>query len=479
MVVVVVGLLAACPAPVSDDRATFPLGRAAGLAPNDAGLSLQPLSGFDDAGIPPAQTGLYDSRVFDFGAPFAVRSVHLSTVRPAGRPLPTSGGRDQGFAAGGVDMVGNALLFPFDDAAGSATVADRSGSGHVGVHDGGLAFGRTGVAGTAMTNDSGCVFVPSAPSLHPGNQLTIAAWIRPTGLDGVEPHGIVAKRADFLVQSEYAFFIWQGDRLWVDLDSENDRFGGNAVIRNDRWTHVAMVYDGRLDAGVRARLFVDGRLDVMAPESSATLTPQNVPVAVGCLPNPGGGILQPFNGELDEVAVWHRAFSDLEVQSLYARGASRHELGVRGCADPACALDGPFATVPPGTPLLFAPTRYFQYRLGAAAPPSLLEWSTVTSLAVELSCDAGTAVDGGLDAGSAEPDAGTVDAGGVDAGGSATDAGHQADGGASAHDAGVDVGVVNPGPPRDLEVRFGCSTTPGLLAVLVLVSGWRRRRTGS
>lgn len=485
MVVLVTSLLAACPGPVTEDRTTFGSGTAAGFAPTDAGLTLSASSSFDDAGAPPAQTGRFTSRVLDFGQPETARTVQVSTTHPAGRPLPVSRGRDVGVTRGGIDMTGNALLFPFDEPAGATTVVDRSGNGHVGVHDGGLAFGVRGVANQAMANDSGCVFVPSAPSLHPLDQLTLAAWIRPTGLDGVEPHGIVAKRADYLVQSEYTFFIWQGDRLWVDLDSEDDRFGGNAIIENDRWTHVAMVYDGRLDAGVRVRLFVDGQLDVVAPETSATLTPQNVPVAVGCLPNPGGGLLQPFTGALDEVAIWHRALSDLEVQSLYARGASRHELALRPCVDALCTTAPSFTLQPPGATLLFTPARYFQYQLHASAPPGLLEWSTVTSVTLDLACDGGVALDAGVDGGLGE-DGGAVDAGAAVDGGQVADAGPSPDGGAAVEDGGAGGGVAGPEPdagrdverPRQLEVRFGCTSAPGLLMLLAPLA-LRLRRRGS
>jgi hypothetical protein len=41
-------------------------------------------------------------------------------------------------------------------------------------------------------------------------------------------------------------------------------------------------------------------------------------------------------GVLDEVAVWDRVLSDIEVLSVYRRGANRLEYQVRTCVDPTC-----------------------------------------------------------------------------------------------------------------------------------------------
>jgi hypothetical protein len=391
-----------------------------------------------------------------------------STFAPAGAPLPVDGGADVTFALGAFSMQQNMLLVPFDDTPGANTIQDRSPTRLTGRVDGGLTIGVPGIAGTAARFDGGCVVFDSTPAFDPGPTLSIALWIRPRNLDGVAPHGLVSRRVDFQAESQFTFFLWLNNRLWVDLETENDRFEGTRSIPNDVWTHVALVYDGRVDAGVRARVYVDGQLDAEAPETSASLPPRTIPVVLGCLPNPSGGTDQSYDGDMDEVALFSRALSQAEVASLYARGASRHRVSLRACDTGTCADGGVFTPVTPGTLVGVPESRFFQYQLHADAPVTALEWSTVSGLTLEVECPR-------------QPDAGPGDAG-VDGGPfSAQDAGLDAgasDGGAM--DAGeptrpIDAGVE--GEVRRLEVGFGCSTGEGVGLVLLLVALVARRRS--
>jgi hypothetical protein len=76
-----------------------------------------------------------------------------------------------------------------------------------------------------------------------------------------------------------------------------------------------MVYDGSLLRGERIHVYLNGALDSVGPESSTSITPDGSPLAIGCLPL--DGLVQNFIGELDDVAVWTRAFSAAEVAAWY------------------------------------------------------------------------------------------------------------------------------------------------------------------
>lgn len=472
MVVLITALLSNCPGPLDDAR-TFPLGRSTAFAASPTGLVLREDAGAVGPEAPPALSATYESRVFDLGVPSALRGVRLVTPFPAGRPLPANGVRETS-GSGAADMTGNTLLLPLEESV-TFTVADQSGVGAVGTFDGGITFGVPGVARGGASFDGGCLVFADAPALNPTSTLTLAAWVRPRGLDGVEPHGLFSKRADYLVQSQFTFFIWQGDRLWVDLDTEDDRFGGTRALQNDRWAHVALVYDGRLDAGVRARVFVDGTLDVVAPETSSSLAPQPVPLVVGCLPNPAGGLNQSFEGDLDEVAMWSRALSDGEVSDLYARGAARHRVEARRCATPDCAGAGAFTPAAPEGQVTLPAARYVQYRVEGAAPSSALPWASVSEVRLELSCvsDGGAPPDAGGSDGGAAADAGaTGDAGVGDDAGTA-DGGTLADAGTpSERDAGVD-GGLGPGGGATSPGSYlvGCSSVASPLPALLVLLG--------
>jgi Concanavalin A-like lectin/glucanases superfamily len=189
--------------------------------------------------------------------------------------------------------------------AGVTTVAD-SVRGRVGEFDG----------------VSQCVQVADAAMLQPTTAMTMSAWILPTALSP-NSFGVMTRRTSFGVSAAYSLFLWTGDtggmknRLYVDIDSENDRvFDPNAEFLNT-WTQVTVVYDGARDVAERVRFYVDGKLSFVTKESSTAIAALESapPFSVGCLPLEQPA--QSFIGRLDEVVVWARALSAVDVETWY------------------------------------------------------------------------------------------------------------------------------------------------------------------
>jgi hypothetical protein len=157
-----------------------------------------------------------------------------------------------------------------------------------------------------------CVTLDDRAELRAQSAVTTSAWVRMTG-DPSGSFGIVAKRVR--VGGEYNMFVWTDSRVWVDIDTANDRFTGTGAVPTDQWMQLTMVYDGSLLRGERIHVYLDGMLDSVGPESSASITPDGSPLAIGCLPL--DGLVQNFIGELDDVAVWTRAFSAADVAAWY------------------------------------------------------------------------------------------------------------------------------------------------------------------
>ena len=191
-------------------------------------------------------------------------------------------------------------------------VRDSSGQGHHGTSVAGASTvtgGRFSRAGS-FAGGTSCVTINDVPDLRPSTQLTVAAWVFPTGLGRNAAMGIVAKRFDFLFDSAYALFFNTDDRLTADVNTEDNRFGSGSPFANGRWYHVAMVYDGAARA---TTVFMNGDAFGAGAES-ASIRAFTSPVWVGCLAetNPSQG----FSGLIDEVAVWHRALSGTEIRAL-------------------------------------------------------------------------------------------------------------------------------------------------------------------
>jgi hypothetical protein len=182
-------------------------------------------------------------------------------------------------------------------------------------------FGRAG-----SFDGNGFIDIPDDVSLHPTNALTISAWFYATAVNGVE-QGLVVKRRSWASESSFAVFIYGGDArdatntlVYVDVDDINDRFTSDPqkpIVANT-WYHVVVVYDGGLSADQRVRLYMNGVLDG-APhrETSPAIPAYTGPLHIGDLQEGG----KPFQGYIDEVAIWLRALSPEEVTALYASNA--------------------------------------------------------------------------------------------------------------------------------------------------------------
>ncbi len=211
------------------------------------------------------------------------------------------------------------------DETGGWVAADSSGRDHPGtLHNADPATawqnGRCG-RGLAFDGIDDEVVVPDHDDFDGTVQLTVAFWCRPTVLDG-NPRGPISKRIDWTQENSWGIFFWTGNRLYVDIEGNDDRFSTNATFSENTWVHIAVVFDGTRPAGERVRVYVDGVLDTVAPESSASISNTNSPVVLGHLNGNSSGF---FAGVLDEVRIYRRALTVTEIADVMncASGAPR------------------------------------------------------------------------------------------------------------------------------------------------------------
>jgi hypothetical protein len=201
---------------------------------------------------------------------------------------------------GPVAGEGLVAAYGFEALAG-ANVADASGHGNLGVISGATPV-PAGRIGTALSFDGvdDWVTVPDTPSLDLTSGLTVEAWVRPTRVSGWRT--VVAKeRAGGIVYSLHAS---EGSRpvgqVYVDREWNAP---GEAALPLDTWSHLAVTFDG-----VTLRLYVNG-----VPSGSVSVTGVPVPSA-GPLRIGGNGIWgEWFQGLIDEVRVYDRPLSSLEI----------------------------------------------------------------------------------------------------------------------------------------------------------------------
>jgi PKD repeat protein len=125
---------------------------------------------------------------------------------------------------------------------------------------------------------------------------------------------VLSKQAD----NKYYLFSSSGTRSLLD---------NSTPIELDKWTHVAVTYDGQIQ-----RIYVNGKM-VNSNDWGSKLfgLPSTTPFYIGCefanTTNPDL-LNRKFSGLMDEVKVWNVARSALEIKDDIHRVAKGNELGL-------------------------------------------------------------------------------------------------------------------------------------------------------
>jgi glucose/arabinose dehydrogenase/PKD repeat protein len=196
---------------------------------------------------------------------------------------------------------GLVLAYGFEETSGTLAT-DASPAKNNGTVNGatGTASGRFGRA-LSFDGVNDRVDVPDAASLDLTSGMTLEAWVRPTANSGWRSALIKERGTTSMV---YALYSSSGTNPIVEnfTNAVNGATGPSPLALNT-WTHLASTYDG-----TTMRLFVNG-----AQVASKAVT--------GAMPNTanllriGGNVVwgDYFSGLIDEVRVYNRALSVLEI----------------------------------------------------------------------------------------------------------------------------------------------------------------------
>jgi hypothetical protein len=218
-------------------------------------------------------------------------------------------------SANGQAYLTNGLIayYPFNRNAN-----DASGNLMNGIASGVTeATDRFGTSERAYRFDGSDAVVTVAPLSSVNlSELTLSAWVKPTVFPSVQG-SIINKWAGYSYSLEDYGLMLLSD-LRVHLGNGRHGVGAIAVVSTNRlslgeWHHVV----GAIDSGGTGRIWVNG---VLRGEANIfpLLPPATAPVRIGQMRGLDGSILDNFNGSIDDVRLYNRAFSVSEVRELYA-----------------------------------------------------------------------------------------------------------------------------------------------------------------
>jgi hypothetical protein len=150
-----------------------------------------------------------------------------------------------------------------------------------------------------------------------GTKLTMAAWVYPTGAGSPTRGGVVLSK-----EGEYFLVRRPDGRIEFSVANTTPGWAGwtgtdtGVYAPLNTWTHLAMVYDG-----ATAKLYANGTL--LHTRAGTGAIGDGVPayndLRLGNRQQPGFD--SPFQGRIDEVAVFRRDLTAAEVQAVFATGS--------------------------------------------------------------------------------------------------------------------------------------------------------------
>ncbi|MFA4937087.1 MAG: Ig-like domain-containing protein [Patescibacteria group bacterium] len=177
----------------------------------------------------------------------------------------------------------------------------------------------TGKYGQAMnfTGTTGNILINTSSSLNALSRHTVELWVNSRS------NSLLSTIFNKMGEGE-GFRITKLSDGRIAYDLANGRgLGATQLISNQAipiniWTHIVVAYDGTVQ-----RMYINGALQSGSINTTAfvsnTFSPLEIGYASCC------GILNGYNGLLDEVKVWNRALSVAEIQQAYASALRKYD----------------------------------------------------------------------------------------------------------------------------------------------------------
>jgi hypothetical protein len=234
---------------------------------------------------------------------------------------------NNGNAANDMNLFNNStrMLLHFDENTG-LTANDESPYANNGLLVNGATW-TAGISNTAVSLDGTNDYV-SVTDIDLPSTFTWSAWIYPLTLAAFQ----VINKDDGTSRSYY-FAIESTGTLIGSVRNTGGlytQYRTNAsVISTGQWQLITMTYDGSAGADQKMKFYVNGQnyaaLHLSSYDNGGTPENDPLPVKIGIW---GDSVGQPFNGKIDEVAIYSQVLSAGEIGTYY--GARKALFAVDG-----------------------------------------------------------------------------------------------------------------------------------------------------
>ena len=205
---------------------------------------------------------------------------------------------------------------------------DESGHGNHGTLQGDipqLTTDRFGNANSAYMfggyNNQGWVYVPNSSSLQLDNAMSMSFWMNLSGYDGMDGWGSYSTNANFAIickegdRNGFSTCVnkHEDGRLNINSWNNNGSYGINTYqdYTLGEWMHCVVTIEDNL-----SKIYINGVLQQDSIKNQVDFSnANNCNMYIGIMR--AGNMWYPFNGKIDDIALYNRALTPMEVNQLY------------------------------------------------------------------------------------------------------------------------------------------------------------------
>lgn len=148
---------------------------------------------------------------------------------------------------------------------------------------------------------------PDNPIFDNTNGYSFFTVTRMKGFSNAQ--SIISKRNNVGNEEAFMIFFYTGNKLFVDLDNDNNRFSNGPVSTANTDKIYDVFYDGTQIAGQRATIFDQELLQTTSTESSAFIADKNSPLIIGATHTNDP---RSFNGYISEIIMYRTKVNDAQ-----------------------------------------------------------------------------------------------------------------------------------------------------------------------
>ena len=194
--------------------------------------------------------------------------------------------------------------WPFDEGTGT-TAYDASGNGNSGTLTNSPLWqtGSNCEAGSCLSfNTSAWKYVTTPFNASINTNLTLSAWVYPTGVGGSDTFGTIIQGQFYLSYNDSAKAL---SCYWYGTNPPGYFTTPNNTVPLNQWSHIACVWNGSF-----INEYVNGAVQNTVAVTGSGTSPSAINIGAE-------STARQFQGQIDDVRIYNRALSAQDIQDLY------------------------------------------------------------------------------------------------------------------------------------------------------------------